>query len=303
MSPRQASFPRLISPVLRRRIDKADPADPLARQFEPTPDEAQYSPDDLPDPIGDRSHAPLPGVVRRHADRALLMPTMACPVHCRFCFRRDRVGAGALPAVDLKRALAYLKGETELREIILTGGDPLMLPPERLGALMAEIGGWPNIELLRIHSRVPIARPERIDRAMIRALKSAKPVFLVVHCNHANELGPEAGQAIRRLAKAGVALLSQTVLLKGVNDRIESLAALMRALLAAGVKPYYLHHPDRAPGTAHFRPSRVEGVALVRALREQLSGLGQPLYILDNPKGLGKKPIPAWTAADLEGLF
>ncbi|MCC7168482.1 MAG: KamA family radical SAM protein [Rhodospirillales bacterium] len=303
MSPRQASFPRRIPPVLLRRIDKADPTDPLARQFEPQPDEALRTPEDLDDPIGDQSHAPVPGVVRRHVDRALLMPTLACPVHCRFCFRRDRVGAGALTPSDLKRALAYLRNEPDLREIILSGGDPLMLPPRRLGALMAEIAGWPNIEILRIHSRVPIARPERIDRAMLKALGIAKPVFLVLHCNHANELGPEARQAIRRLAKIGVALLSQTVLLKGVNDRIENLAALMRALLAAGVKPYYLHHPDRAPGTAHFRPSLAEGVALVRALRDQLSGLAQPLYILDNPKGLGKRPVPAWTRADLEGLF
>lgn len=285
------TFAGKISPILAGLVDAGNPQDPIARQFTPSPDEALSAPDDLIDPIGDLKNSKLDCLVHRHPDRALLVPTWACPVHCRFCFRRDRVGGKGPGPAMLKAALDYIRSHSEIREVILTGGDPLMLPSGKLGALMRELAAVDHVQSLRIHSRVPVAAPGRVSAALARALgRLVKPVNLVAHVNHASEITPEAGAAFWRLRKAGVALFSQSVLLKGVNDRPETLEALFAALLAAGVKPYYLHHPDLVPGTAHFRLGLKEGRALVKSLRSRLSGLALPVYILDQPGGEGKIP-------------
>ncbi len=283
------SFPRKISPAFQALAALADPLDPIARQFEPSADEAKPAPDDLADPIGDLTHSVSECLVHRHPDRVLLVPTWACPVHCRFCFRRDRVGGKGPDETQLQQALAYIRAHLEIREAILTGGDPLMLPPRRLQALIQDLVAIPHIESLRIHSRVPVAAPARITPTLARLLGgAAKPVYLLVHVNHEREITPEAAAGFDRLRQAGVPMLSQSVLLKGVNDRVETLEALFRALLRLGVKPYYLHHPDRVPGTGHFRLSLQEGRALMAALRPRLSGLALPVYILDLPGGKGK---------------
>ncbi|TAN49224.1 MAG: KamA family radical SAM protein [Rhodospirillales bacterium] len=282
-------FPSKISPALAALIDPADPLDPIARQFEPSPEEAKSFPDDLADSIGDLAHSISECLVHRHPDRVLLVPTWACPVHCRFCFRRDRVGGKGPDEAQLQQALAYIRSRQEIREVILTGGDPLMLPLKRLQALLQELAAIPHVESLRIHSRVPVAAPARITQALARLLGRAdKPVYLLVHVNHEREITPEAAAGFSRLRRAGVPLLSQSVLLKGVNDRLETLEDLFRALLRSGVKPYYLHHPDRVAGTGHFRLSLQEGRALMAALRPRLSGLALPVYILDLPGGKGK---------------
>jgi lysine 2,3-aminomutase len=232
----------------------------------------------------------------------LLKPLHVCPVYCRFCFRREKVGPGgeALSADELAAALAYIRGRPEIWEVILTGGDPLMLAPRRLAELMAALDAIPHVAIVRLHSRVPIVDPERVTGELVRALKPGRvAVWLAVHCNHARELAPSTRAALSRLADAGLPLMGQTVLLKGVNDTIETLEALMRALVTARVKPYYLHHPDLVRGTGHFRVSIAEGQALMKALRGRLSGLAQPTYVLDVPGGHGKVPVgPSYLADD-----
>jgi lysine 2,3-aminomutase len=196
-----------------------------------------------------------------------------------------------LSAKELDAALAYVEAHPDIWEVILTGGDPLALSPRRLGALLARLDAITHVEVIRIHTRVPIVDPARVSIALVRALKISKPVYVAVHCNHADELTDGARRALARLADAGIPLLSQTVLLKGVNDDAASLEALFRALVRNRVKPYYLHHADLARGTAHFRTSVAEGRSLMASLRGRVSGLCQPTYVLDIPGGHGKVPI------------
>jgi lysine 2,3-aminomutase len=292
-----------ITPEMVALIDRARLADdPIARQFVPSGAETEVAPDELADPIGDEARSPVKGIVHRYPDRVLLKPLHVCPVYCRFCFRREKVGPGgeALSADELAAALAYIRGRPEIWEVILTGGDPLMLAPRRLAELMAALDAIPHVAIVRLHSRVPIVDPERVTGELVRALKPGRvAVWLAVHCNHARELAPSTRAALSRLADAGLPLMGQTVLLKGVNDTIETLEALMRALVTARVKPYYLHHPDLVRGTGHFRVSIAEGQALMKALRGRLSGLAQPTYVLDVPGGHGKVPVgPSYLADD-----
>jgi len=267
---------------------------PLARQYVPTRAELHTAPEERPDPIGDWAHSPVKGVVHRYPDRALLMPTHICAVYCRFCFRREAVGPGhgGLSEAELDAALDYIRRAPTIWEVILTGGDPLVLSARRLGQILSALDDMPHVAAIRIHSRVPVAAPERIDEALLAALAAPhKPVNLAVHCNHAAELTPAAVAAARRLRRAGVMLFGQSVLLGGVNDDAKVLERLFRAMLAAGIKPYYLHQLDRAPGTAQFAVPLARGRAIVKALRGRLSGLAQPTYVLDIPGGAGKVPV------------
>ncbi|KAF0222239.1 MAG: lysine 2 [Rhodospirillaceae bacterium] len=288
-----------ITAAVADLIDATDAADPIARQYVPSAAELRIAPEERADPIGDDAFSPVKGVVHRYPDRALLKPILVCPVYCRFCFRREAVGDadGTLSAAELDAAVAYLAGQPDLREIIVTGGDPLMLTVPRLADLVARIARLPHIEVLRFHSRVPVADPERVSAAMASALKSTETlaVWVSVHVNHPREISAPARTALRRLADAGVPLISQSVLLKGVNDDPAVLEELFRALIRNRVRPYYLHHPDLTRGTSHFRPSLAEGQAIMRALRGRLSGIAQPTYVLDIPGGAGKVPVgPDW---------
>ncbi len=282
-----------LTPGLAVRIDRADPADPLARQFVPDEEELLADPDELADPIGDLAHRPVPGIVHRYPDRALLLPTSACAVYCRFCFRRERVGPNgdALSSEELERALAYLESHPEIWEVILSGGDPLVLSPRRLGAIVRRLDAIPHVRAIRVHTRVPAADPALVTPELVGALAAEKAVWIVLHANHVRELDPAARAACARLTSAGIPLLAQTVLLAGVNDDPAALEELFRALVAMRVKPYYLHHLDLAPGTARFRTSIAAGQELVRGLRGRVSGLCQPTYVLDIPGGAGKVPI------------
>ncbi len=265
----------------------------LARQYVPDPRELDATPEERADPIGDQRHSPVKGIVHRYPDRALLMPTLTCAVYCRFCFRRESVGSSPpLTPGELDAALDYLRATPAIWEVILTGGDPFVLSPRRIGELMAALDAIPHVRVVRIHSRVPVADPERIDASVIAALKRTnKAVYVAIHCNHAAELTTEAVAACARLAESGIALLAQSVLLKGVNDTVEGLEALFRALVAARIKPYYLHQLDYAPGTGHFRVPLEQGRALMKSLRGRLSGLALPTYVLDIPGGAGKVPV------------
>ncbi|WP_224703402.1 lysine-2,3-aminomutase-like protein [Devosia aquimaris] len=300
-----AKYAVAITPAVAALIDFGNPDDPMARQFVPRMEELETTPDERADPIGDLSHSPVTGIVHRYPDRVLLKAVHVCPVYCRFCFRREMVGPqglGTLTPAELDAAMDYIAGHSEIWEVILTGGDPLVLSPRRLGDLMARLAGIDHVKVVRFHTRVPVVEPERIDDAMVAALlASGKTTYLAIHANHPREFTPAAKAGMALMHKAGLALVSQSVLLKGVNDDVETLAALMQAFVENRVQPYYLHHPDLAPGTSHFRLSIAEGQALVSQLRGRISGLAQPIYVLDIPGGFGKADIGASAIAAADG--
>ncbi len=290
-----ARYAIALPPTLADLIDRNDPHDPIARQFVPREAELDHQPQELSDPIGDDAHSPVEGIVHRYPDRALLKLTHVCAVYCRFCFRREMVGPGkaeALSASALTRALDYIRSRPEIWEVILTGGDPLVLSARRLRDVMRELAAIEHVKVLRIHTRVPVAEPARVTANLVRAIKvKGKSTYVAVHVNHSRELTPAAHAACARLADAGIPLLGQSVLLAGVNDTPQALGDLMRALVECRIKPHYLHHADLAPGTSHLRTGIAAGQHLMRALRGRFSGLCQPTYVLDIPGGYGKSPI------------
>ncbi|MEZ5995574.1 MAG: lysine-2,3-aminomutase-like protein [Hyphomonadaceae bacterium] len=292
-----ARYAVAITPAMEALIDPADPHDPIAAQFRPDVRELETAPDEAADPIGDDAHAPVKGVVHRYPDRCLLKLVHVCPVYCRFCFRRESVGpqgAGALTAAELEAALAYIAAHDEIWEVILTGGDPFLLSARRAREIGARLSAIPHVKIIRWHTRVPAVDPLRVTPDLVSALRVAgATTYVVLHANHPREITDQARAAIARIVDAGIPMLAQTVLLRGVNDSADTLEALMRALVEARVKPYYLHHLDKAPGTAHFRCTIGEGQQLVEALRQRASGLAQPTYVLDIPGGHGKAPLAA----------
>ncbi len=284
-----------LTPAVAALIDPDDPHDPIARQFLPDPAELLVRAEERADPIGDLAHSPVAGIVHRYPDRVLLKAVHVCPVYCRFCFRREMVGPsglGTLAPDELDAAIAYVAARPEIWEVILTGGDPLVLSARRLRDLMERLAAIDHVKVVRFHTRVPVVEPDRIDAELVEALKaSGKTTYVALHANHPRELTARARAACARLVDAGIAMISQTVLLKGVNDDAGVLAELMRAFVENRIRPYYLHHPDLAPGTGHFRLGLAEGRALVEQLRGRISGLCQPTYILDIPGGHGKVPV------------
>jgi len=243
------------------------------------------------------------GIVHRYRDRVLLKIVNHCAVYCRFCFRREMVGPqgeAALSPSALDAALAYIAAHPEIWEVILTGGDPFMLPARRAAALTGKLAAIDHVKIIRWHTRVPVVDPERVTENFVRAIKThGKATYVALHANHPRELTEAARAACARLVDAGVVMVSQSVLLKGVNDDPDTLEALMRAFVEARVKPYYLHHADLAPGTEHFRTTIEQGQFLMRELKRRASGLAQPAYVLDIPGGHGKSPVgPNYLSAD-----
>lgn len=302
LEPVASRYAVALSPAMAALIDRSDPADPIARQFVPSAAELDHRPEDLADPIGDAVHSPVPGIVHRYPDRVLLTLLHVCPVYCRFCFRRERVGPGVdavLPPSAVDAALDYVAAHPAIWEVILTGGDPLALSPRRIASVMARLAAIDHVKIVRFHTRVPVVTPEAVTPELVAALgASGKTTYVGLHCNHPRELTPAARAACARMIDAGLALVSQTVLLRGVNDDAAVLAELMRSLVELRIRPYYLHHGDLAPGTAHLRVPLEEGRALVRALRGRVSGLCQPTYVLDIPGGHGKVPVGPHYLAD-----
>jgi lysine 2,3-aminomutase len=294
-----------VSPHLLSLIDPADPRDPIALQFLPSLEELKTLPEELADPIGDSAHSPLAGIVHRHPDRVLFKAVSACPVYCRFCFRRETIGpssvklgkSNALSDADFEAALAYIAAHPEIWEVILTGGDPFILSPRRVAQICQRLAAIAHVKVIRWHTRVPVTDPERVTDALVAALHApGATTFVALHANHPREFAPQARAAVARLVDGGIPLVSQSVLLKGINDNTETLESLMRCFVENRIKPYYLHHPDLAPGTSHFRLSIDEGVALVGELRQRLSGLAMPSYMLDLPGGFGKVPLESRNA-------
>jgi len=296
-----AQFAVALTDELAGLIDPADPADPIAAQFVPSAAELQTADEERADPIGDERWSPVPGIVHRYPDRVLLKPSLICPVYCRFCFRREQIGSrgAVLGRAELDRAYAYISGRPEIWEVVVTGGDPFLLTPRRIAAIVGALADIDHVQVIRFHTRVPIVDPRRIGAALVAALAADKAVYVVVHANHPRELTEAVKAAVTRLTRAGIPVLSQSVLLRGVNDDAAVLEQLFRALVAMRVKPYYLHHPDLARGTGHFRGDIADGQLLMRELRRRASGLCQPTYVLDIPGGHGKVPIgPGWLRRD-----
>jgi lysine 2,3-aminomutase len=299
VSATEARYAVAISPAMRALIEAPD--DPIGRQFIPDVSELVTASFERADPIGDDALSPVKGVVHRYPDRALLKPLLICPVYCRFCFRREHVGpdGGVLTEAELQAAFAWFAAHPAVTEVILTGGDPLMLSPRRLGGIVARLSAMPHIQTIRIHSRVPVADPDRLTDELAAAMETERSLWLVVHANHAREFTSAARQALRRVRALGIPVLGQSVLLRGVNDSSAALEALFRAMVAARVKPYYLHQLDPAPGTARFHVPIEEGRALLETLRGRVTGLAWPTYVLDIPGGFGKVPIgPDYRLAD-----
>ena len=287
-----ARYSVAVTPQIAALIDPADAGDPIARQFLPDARELLTQDVELADPIGDDAHSPLPGLVHRYRDRVLLKLLSVCPVYCRFCFRRETVGngkGGVLPDEALDAALKYIAARPEIFEVILTGGDPLAASARRLREVATRLAQIPHVALLRVHTRVLTAAPELVTWERLDALQaSGKALYVALHVNHPRELSAPAREAIGRLHEAGAALLAQTVLLRGVNDDADTLEALLRALVSLKIQPYYLHHPDLAPGTAHFRLPLARGREIFEELGQRVGGHALPRYVLDLPGGFGK---------------
>ncbi len=284
-----------VTPEVAALIDAGDPDDPIARQYIPRVDELSIQPGESADPIGDHRFSPVEGIVHRYPDRVLFKLVNVCAVYCRFCFRREMVGPGranALSQRSYRRALDYIGAHREIWEVILTGGDPLMLSPRRLAGIMTDLANIDHVKIVRLHTRIPVADPARVNDEMVAALKAGGvTTWIALHANHPRELTQNARAACARLVDAGIPMVSQSVLLRGVNDDAATLEALMRAFVECRIKPYYLHHGDLAPGTAHLRTTLERGQELMRALRGRVSGLCQPDYVLDIPGGHGKAPV------------
>ncbi len=269
------------------------PDDPIGVQVVPSAQELEIAPEERSDPIGDNALSPVPGIVHRYADRALLKPLLICPLYCRFCFRREHVGpdGGVLDDAALEQALEWLRTHEQIREVILTGGDPLMLSPRRLGHIVTALSAMPHVTTIRVHSRVPVADPERVTDALLDALETDKAMWMAVHINHAREMSEPARACLKRIVRRGIPLLGQSVLLRGVNDSEQALEDLFRVMVETRMRPYYLHQLDPAPGTAHFHVPVEEGQRLLAGLRGRVTGLAWPLYVLDIPGGYGKVPL------------
>ena len=286
-------FAVAITPSVLETIATSDPEQGVARQYVPSPAENTITPSELDDPIGDARHSPVKGIIHRYPDRVLLNAIQSCAVYCRFCFRREQVGpeTKALNAQELDDALRYIREHEDIWEVILSGGDPLMLPPNKLERLAEAMASIPHVKVLRLHTRVPAVAPERVTDDLVRALRVMTPTYVAVHINHPDELTADVKAACAKLADAGIPLLGQTVLLRQINDRAEVLERLFRGLVELRIKPYYLHIGDKAKGTSHFRTGIADGQQLMRELRGNVSGLCQPTLVLDVPGGYGKVPV------------
>ena len=295
-----------VTPDMAELIDPTDPDDPIGRQFVPSVEECRVEPEERADPIGDTAHAPVAGIVHRYPDRVLLKPLHICPVYCRFCFRREMVGPnglGTLSETELEAAFAYIAEDPRIWEVVLTGGGALALSARRLGDIAERLAAIEHVRVLRNHTPLPVVKPDSVSDDLVGALRRfGRAVFVALHANHPREFTPNARAACARLIDAGIPMVSQTVLLRGVNDDPGTLEALMRSFVENRIKPYYLHHGDLAPGTSHLRTGLSEGQALMRALRGRLSGLAQPTYVLDIPGGHGKVPVgPNYLTETIDG--
>ncbi|HEX5340450.1 MAG TPA: EF-P beta-lysylation protein EpmB [Gammaproteobacteria bacterium] len=289
-----SQFPLRVPRAFVARMRKGDPADPLLRQVLATGAELTDMPGFVNDPVGDLASRRHPGVLHKYRNRVLLITTGACGVHCRYCFRRHfPYQDETARSDDWREALGYLRGDGEVNEVILSGGDPLSLNDRQLAGLVAGLEAIPNIKRLRIHTRQPVVLPSRVDDALLAWLGACRlQKVVVLHINHARELDAAVAKACTKLRQTGALLFNQSVLLRGVNDSVAALAALSEALCAAGVTPYYLNLLDRVKGAAHFEVPENEARELMRDLRTRLPGYLMPRLVRELPDAPAKQPIP-----------
>ena len=293
-----------VTPHFLSLIDPEDVADPLRRQVIPLPEELESYSEELFDPCGEQKDEKAPGLVHRYPDRVLLLCTDRCATYCRYCTRARLVSGKGRERwrLDWEGALKYLREHTEVRDVLLSGGDPLLLADEKLDAMLGELRRIPHIEFLRIGTRVPIMLPQRITPALCAMLRRHAPLFISIHCNHPHELGEDAERALGMLADSGIPLGNQSVLLRGVNDSVEVQRALVHRLLQCRVRPYYLYQCDPVVGTRHFRTRPQEGIDIISALRGFTSGYAVPQFVIDAPGGGGKVPLnPNYVVAEESG--
>ena len=290
----EVPYPVIVPRPLLERIAASGEGSALWRQF--VPDGRERGQGGFGDPIGDRLKSPLPQIVHRYKNRLLLMPTPVCPVACRYCFRKNELSpTDALFRPNLEEALAYIASRPEVDEVILSGGDPLVLDEEKLDYLFGRLARMEHVKDLRIHTRMPVVVPGRVFGEFLLLVGRYAPRFrffhIVIHANHASEIDKEVASALGALVSTPAAVLSQSVLLRGVNDCTEDLVALVHALLECGVRPYYLHHPDEVKGGGHFCVGREEGLVIYRSLKRELPGWAVPKYVIDSPEGTGKREV------------
>jgi lysine 2,3-aminomutase len=285
-----AQYPMRVNPYYLGLIKEVD--DPIWRQAVPSEQEVHDSVC-YADPLEEENQSPVPNLVHRYPDRALFLVCSECAMYCRFCTRKRKVGGESMLVNrdTIERGLDYLREHTEIRDVIVSGGDPLLLSDEKLDWILTELRALPHIEIIRIGSRIPVVLPQRITMGLIRVLRKHQPIYLNTHFNHPDEITETSAKACTRLADAGIPLGNQTVLLRGVNDDPVIMKRLMQRLLAIRVRPYYIYQADMVQGTDHFRTSVEEGIEIIRALRGHTSGLGVPAYVIDAPGGGGKIPI------------
>lgn len=282
-----------ITPYFAGLMDKNNPNCPIRKQAIPSVEEFQTSVHELSDPCGEEHDTVAPGLVHRYPDRVLFLVTDACAMYCRHCTRRRIVGASeaALTDENLEAAVSYIGAHKEIRDVLISGGDPLLLPDERLDEILTKLRAIPHVEIVRIGTRAPVTIPQRITKNLCDTLKKHHPIFMSLHFNHPKEITPEVRAACSMLADAGIPLGSQTVLLKGINDKPAAMTELMQKLLAIRVRPYYIYQCDLAPGTDHFRTPLGSGIRIIEAMRGHTSGYAVPTFVIDAPGGGGKIPI------------
>jgi lysine 2,3-aminomutase len=286
----EGNFLFRITPQILNLISKSDPDCPIRKQYIPRSEELVVRADELCDPLSDKKYSPVSGIVHKYKDRCLLMPTFCCPAYCRFCFRRESVDRSE--KIDLKEAFKYIRDHKELNEVILSGGDPLLLTDLVIKEILGKLSRIKHVKIIRFHTRVPVILSSRVTKQLISVLKKVpQQLVFVIHVNNAKEISSEFKEVVSKLKSVGAMVLSQSVLLRGINDNFESLKNLFCSLVEVGVKPYYLHQLDKARGTSHFRVEIKKGKQLMIRLRKEISGVGLPAYVVDSGGKLGKIPL------------
>ena len=295
-----------IPPYWASLMDPDDPTCPIRRQAVPTEDEYKLSPNDMIDPLGEDSHMPVPGLVHRYPDRVLLLVVEVCSMYCRFCTRSRVVGtsAGFSKPANIDQAIDYIRAHRKIRDVLISGGDPLTLSDERLDEVLTKLKAIPHVEFVRIGTRNPVTLPYRVTESLCEVLKKHKPVWMSLHFNHPKEVTPPVRRACGMLADSGVPLGSQTVLMKGINDRPAIMKKLFHELLKTRVRPYYIYQCDPVKGTSHFRTAVSTGLQIIEKLRGHTTGYAVPTFVVDGPGGGGKIPLmPNYVVSVKDGVW
>lgn len=298
------SFRMAITPHYLSLIDHNNPLDPVRLQAIPRIAESDMNASDMADPLHEDADAPVPGMTHRYPDRVLLLLTDQCAMYCRHCTRRRKAGEhdAPMPTEYVEKALDYIREHKEVRDVILSGGDPLTLGDERLDEILGKLSQIEHVDIVRLGTRLPVVLPQRITEGLLAVLKKYKFVWLNTHYNHPNELGEDARQALAKLSEAGIPLGNQSVLLKGINDNVDVMKALVHKLVKNRVRPYYIYQCDLSEGIGHFRTPVAKGIEIIESLRGHTSGLCIPTYVVDAPGGGGKIPVmPNYLISQMPG--